>query len=310
VAVNVTARDIVNFPGGTAKTITVDIIQSVPKGSAEGDETWLMSTVTTATASGGGSIQNIFKNEMIRGFVKSSGLIDSPFTIAASTRIKVSIDEDISNGVDVTLTEGTNLSGEDVAQDLENKIQTQAVFGLGGAKIKNLSYLNAQVRFVDNKFQIESGTVSDSFGGTTRSSVDVAAPSSGVNAIPLLGFDIPTKSEVLAARQITETSLSSAYTGGDILDVSSTAGFDTGDAIQVNDGTNSQIVVTSGVLTGQIQFATQSGITGLEKSYAAGSMVRKLHAVDVANPVSAITTVDQLYRFGIDSAVNQIDFSI
>jgi hypothetical protein len=38
-------------------------------------------------------------------------------------------------------------------------------------------------------------------------------------------------------------------------------------------------------------------------------MVRKLHQVNVADPVSAIDTVDELYRFSIDSIVNQIDFS-
>ncbi|KKM26853.1 hypothetical protein LCGC14_1580520, partial [marine sediment metagenome] len=58
-AVNVTLRDIVNFPGGTAKTVTLDITQIVPvQGDPlEGDEIWVTSAVTTATASGGGSIE-------------------------------------------------------------------------------------------------------------------------------------------------------------------------------------------------------------------------------------------------------------
>jgi len=62
-AVNVTVRDIENFPGGTPKTITVDIIQIIPVGGMplEGDEIWVSSTTTAATASGGGSIQSIFK---------------------------------------------------------------------------------------------------------------------------------------------------------------------------------------------------------------------------------------------------------
>ena len=64
-AVNVTVRDIVNFPGGTPKTITVDIIQIIPvAGTPEGDEIWVTSTTTSATASGGGSIESIFKNQM------------------------------------------------------------------------------------------------------------------------------------------------------------------------------------------------------------------------------------------------------
>ena len=84
----------------------------------------------------------------------------------------------------------------------------------------------------------------------------------------------------------------------------------------MKDGTNSQVVSTSGVgvadglTASQIRFVTQSGgSTGLEEAYATGTVVRQLHEVDVADPVSAVTTIDQLYRFSIDSMVNQIDFS-
>lgn len=69
-ALNVTVRDIINFPGGTPKTVTLDIIQIVPSaGNPEGDEIWVTSSTTTATASGTTAIQNMFKNEMKRGFI-------------------------------------------------------------------------------------------------------------------------------------------------------------------------------------------------------------------------------------------------
>lgn len=315
-AVNVTTRDIVNFPGGTAKTVTVDIIQAVPKGSSEGDELWLMSTVTTATASGGGSIENIFKNEMIRGFFKSSGLISGPFTIGATTRIKIAIDEAIGSGIDITFTVGNNLTGADVAQDLETLIQAQAVIGGGGSKIGNLSYLNAQVRFVDSKFQIESGTVSNSFTGTTRSSVDVAAPDSGTDAFASLGFDLGVSSEVLSARQMVETSVATLYSTGDILSVASTVNLSAGDSIQIVNTTTNQTVLVSGVGTGdglsagEIRFVTASGITSnLSIAAPTGTLVRKLDSLIDSAPVSAVKTMDALYRFGIDSLVNQIDYS-
>lgn len=315
-AVNVTVRDIVNFPGATPKTITVDVVQVVPVGgSPEGDEIWVTSATTTATASGGGSIQSIFKNDMKRGFIRSSGLVSGLINVPASYLMKVAIDEDIGSGVDITLASGNNKLLEDVAQDIEDKIRAQARVGGGGAKIGDLSYLNAQVRVVGGRISIESGTVTSSFTGTGKSSVVLGAPSSGTDARALLGFDLPVSSETLASRQITEDSLASAYTSGDIIEVTSTAGFSAGDAMQILDATHNQNVlisgagVTNGLSASQIRFITGSGVsTGLANTYASGALVRKLHNVDVADPVSALTTVDGLYRFGIDSIVNQIQF--
>jgi len=318
VAVNVTLRDIVNFPGGTAKTVTLDITQIVPvQGDPlEGDEIWVTSAVTTATASGGGSIETIFKNQMKKGFLKSSGLVTGTFAIPASAGFKIAIDEDIGSGVDITLTENAIASAADVADDIEAQIKAEAEVGQGGAKIGNLSYLNAQVRVEGNQFIIESGIISTTFTSTGKSSVAIDAPDSGTDIRSVLGFDITTSSETLALRQIVETSLASTYSSGDILEVASTSGFTSGSAIIVQDDTNSQVVVTSGAGTGddltasQIRFTTQSGISlGLENTYASGALVRVMHEVDVSDPVSAVTTVDELYRSSIDSMANQIDFS-
>ncbi len=317
-AVNVTLRDIVNFPGGTAKTVTLDITQIVPVAGEplEGDEIWVTSTVTTATASGGGSIESIFKNQMKRGFLKSSGLVTGTLAIPANANFKIAIDEDIGSGVDITLTENAIADSVTVAADIEAQIKAEAELGQGGAKIGNLSYLNVQVRVDGNQFIIESGTVSNLFTGSGKSSVAIGAPDGGVDIRAVLGFDITTSSETLSLRQIVETSLASAYSTGDILEVSSTSGFSAGNAIIIQDDTNSQVVVTSGagvdddLTASQIRFATQSGISlSLGNSYAAGSLVRVMHEVDVSDPVSSITTVDELYRASIDSMANQIDFS-
>ena len=316
-AVNVTVRDIVNFPGGTPKTVTVDIIQIIPVAGQplEGDEIWVSSSTTAATASGGGSIESIFKNQMKRGFLRGKSIDPGLITIAASTGLKIAIDESIGAGVDITLTEVTNALPADIANDLEAKIRAEAEAGGGGGKIGNLSYLNAQVRFENNKFQIESGTVAETFTGTGRSSVAVAAPDSGTDVRNALGLITADSSETLASRQISETTIASTYSSGDILEVSSTAGFSSGTAIIVKDGTNSQVVSTSGVgvadglTAAQIRFVTQSGESlGLANPYATGSVVRQLHEVDVSDPVSVVNTIDKLFRFAIDSMVNQIDF--
>lgn len=312
-AVNVTVRDIVDFPGGTPKTVTVDIIQIVPVAGRplEGDEIWVSSTTTAATASGGGSIQSIFKNEMKRGWIRSSGLITGNINIPASARMVVAIDEDIGTGVEIQLTEGNNLLAGDIAEDIETKLNAQAVVGGGGSKVGNLSYLNAQVRFVNNKFEIESGSVSDTFTGTGRSSVLVGAPALGTDIRDALGLDITTDSQTLASRSIIETDLTAPYTSGMELTVRSTAGLTAGDAFVVTDGTYENIATISGIINAStLHFTAVSGLgEGLANQYATGALLKKLHQVDTPDPVSAVTTVDELYRFAIDSMVNQIDFS-
>lgn len=316
-AVNVTVRDIVNYPGGTPKTVTVDVIQIVPVGGQplEGDEIWVSSTTTSATASGSAAIESIFKNEMKRGWIRSSGLITGNIDIPGSAKMKVAIDEVIGSGVDITLVTGNNLLPNDIALDIETKIKQQAEIGGGGDKIGNLSYLNVQVRFTNNKFVIESGTTATAFTSTGRSAVKLGAPDSGTDIRATLGFDITTDSETLASRSIIETDLTSPYTTGDLLTVRSTAGLATGDGFVVTDGTNENNATISGVVSASIiQFMTSSGSVageglGLANTYATGALLKKLHQVDVSEPISAITTVDALYRYAIDSMVNQIDFS-
>ena len=213
--------------------------------------------------------------------------------------------------MEIELTQGNNLLAADIAADIETKLQSSATIGGGGAKVGNLSYLNAQVRFVSGRFEIESGVVSQSFTGTGRSSVLVGEPALGNDVRATLGFDITTFSQDLASRQIIETDLTAAYSSGDLLTVRSTAGLTDGDAFEVLDGTSTVIALVSGTESASVlRFTAVSGAgQGLANTFSIGSLFRKLHPVDVADPVSAITTVDELYRFGIDSMVNQIDFS-
>ncbi len=316
-AINVTVRDIVNFPGGTAKTITLDIAQIIPNGgNPEGDEIWVTSSTTNATASGSGAIQDIFKNEMKRGFLRGVPPATSLLDIASTSRFKLAIDEAIGAGVDIELTEGTNLLPDDVAQDIENQIRLEGEIGAGGGKEGNLSYLNAQVRFFNGVFSIESGTVTEKFTGSGKSSIAIDAPDLGVDIRETLGLHLFVASELLAARQLAETATAVDYTTGDVLEVTSTAGFEGGSPMEIRDVNNSQIVlisgagVSDGLTASQIRFVVVSGAgLGLGSAYSAGAQVRKYHEIDSPDPVSAISTVDQLYRFQIDSMVNQVDFS-
>lgn len=310
-AINVTVRDIVNFPGATPKTITCDIAQVVTVGgSPEGDELWVTSATTTATSSGGGAIQSIFKNILKRGWLRGSS-VTGLITIPASYGIRIAIDEALASGLNITLTAGENLLPEDVAADLETLIRNQAKIGAGGAKAGDLSYLNCQVRFTNGRFQIESGTIGDSFTGSGRSSVEVGAPTNGNTDVrSLLGLVVYQDSQTLAGRQLAETTLNVAYTSGNSISVVSTASLSDSNPFLVTDGTNTSYAMVSGTPTlGTVYFITSSGTgTGLSSTYASGSVVRRLHDVDTADPVSAITSVDQLYRFAIDSIVNQIHF--
>ena len=111
---------------------------------------------------------------MKRGFLRGVPPATSLLDIGATATFKLSIDEAIGSGLDITVTQGTNLLPVDVAQDIEDQIRLQAEIGLGGGKIGNLSYLNAQVRFVNGVFSIESGTVTERFTGSGRSSVAIS----------------------------------------------------------------------------------------------------------------------------------------
>jgi hypothetical protein len=251
------------------------------------------------------------KRGFLRGIPPATALLDIP----ADAGFKVAIDALIGTGVDIVLTEGTNLLSNDVAQDIENQIREEAEIGGGGGKVGNLSYLNVQVRFFNGVFSIESGTVTDTFTGPGRSSVVIAAPDLGTDIRETLGLHLIVSSELLAARQLAETALASDYSVGDIVEVISTAGFNAGESFQIRDTDNAQLVlisgagVSDGLTASQIRFVTVSGEgLGLSNVFSTGAQIRKFHPIDTPDPVSAVSTVDQLYRFAIDSTVNQIDF--
>jgi len=303
-AVNVSVFDLVNFPSNP-KTVTVDLTELVPAGNG-GEDTWVFSSITSATASGGAAIQRLYISDTKFGWAKSSGLKQGPFSITAGSRhLKVAIDEGIGSAVEVALaTSASLISGQAVAKDLQLKISATA--GPGGAKAGNLSYLNAVVRFINGYFEIISGTASDLYTGTSGSSVDVADGTTTTGLAAELGLDIIFTSETIAADPPAHTSLAADYTSGTGLTVTTAGIVSDGDCIAVTDGTNLEF---RGVESSIGSVVTLS--SGLAWTYDSGSLVQVLKLQDPSGqPSPAYPNVDDVIKHAIASIANQINFSV
>jgi hypothetical protein len=304
-AVNVSVFNLENFPNNP-KTVSVDLTELVPYGNG-GEDAWVFSAVTSATASGGAAIQRLYMNHTKFGYAKSSGLSTGPYDITVSQRhLKVAIDEDIGSGVEVALTvSALPLGGDAVASDLQAKINAFA--RTGGSKVGNLSYLNAAVHFVNGQFEIISGTAGNLYTGVDRTSVAVADGVTTTGLAAELGFNIPFTSEALATAQVKQTSLASGYTGGagTAITVTNAGIISTGDCIAITNGTTTDF---RGVTT-----AAGTAITlasGIANSYAAGSLIQVLALRDPSgDPPAIYSRVDDYINFAVNSIVNQIDFS-
>lgn len=301
-ATNISVFDLVNAPG-TQKTVTVDLTEVVPTGN-NGEDIWVFTASTTATASGGAAIQKLYINNTKLGWIKSSGLKTGPYDILSGARhLRVAIDENIANAVQIALeTNALPVSGEDVAKDIQNKINATA--RTGGSKLGNLSYLNAVVKYSNNTFTIISGVPSSTYSGSDRSSVAVADGTTTTGLAAILGFNITVSSEVLDSTQVKETSVASPYTAPSTTLVLSSAIASTGDVFSITDGTNREY---RGITTAI--GATLTLASGLANNYAAGSKVQILREQDASGePPSIYTTIDDYIKFGISYIVNQIFF--
>lgn len=301
-AINETVRDLENFPN-VSKTVTLDQSKVVPVDN-EGDEIYVLSATpgTGVTKLGGGTINPIFVREFKAGYARSSGLKDAPFTITGTNNtLRISIDGGIVRTI--TLTNGTSLSGDNVAADLQAQIN--ALGGVGGLEALNLAYLNATVKFINGKFLIVAGSISNTYTGVGRSSVQVLAGLTN-DAATTIGFDIYTSSEAISALQAVETSVSSTYTSGGSLSVNSIVGLSAGDAFMITNGVDKEYFVASGISAGTIGI---SG-SGLAHTYSGGSLVQKIFEKDAnADLASPYTTVDEITRFALRSVANQINFA-
>lgn len=313
-ATTVYVRDTENYPSNQ-KTISVDLTQLVPIG-VSGDEKWVSSVTTAAYSDNTNStaINDIYIRNLYRGWARSSGLVGGSFTITGANR-KLAVNIDNQSGAASTytirLTTGTGIPGDTVAEDLETKLR--ALAATGGDQAGDLGYLNCEVEFVDNKLWIYSGTISNSWTSSSRSSVEIETVTADVRST--VGLDITLDSYNSASNPCQVTKLSSQYVG-DAATMSITSPAWTvasGQGYMVTDGTNTEYFTS---LAGSNQttlnvpdFAT-NGFAAVINTYAAGSMVVLLKRGDEDYPVaSPVKTVDDAVRWGVMSIVNQIDFS-
>ena len=302
-AVNVSVFDLVNFPNNP-KTVTVDLTELVPFGNG-GEDEWVFSAVTTATASGGAAIQRLYISDIKFGWARSSGLKQGPYTITSLKRhLKVAIDEDIAQAVEISLTTSARpINGTAVAKDLQDKLNATA--RTGGAKLGNLSYLNAEVRFLGGVFEIISGSTSDAYTGGSKTSVAVADGVTTTGLAEELGFNIPFTSEGFAANPPLVTSLAANYVSGTSITVSNANIITGGDVIVLRDGPNTEF---RGIESGVGSAITLS--SGFNNAYSSGALIEKLTLQDqTGKPAPAHDTIDDIIKFSIASIVNQINFA-
>jgi len=313
---NFSVYDIENYPG-VQKTVTADLTSITSKDS-QGDEQWVLKVTTSAYSSPAPAktaIQPMFIHGTVAGWCKSSGLVSSPFNIGSGTKkLLVAIDELTPNSsfAEITLTEGTGLSGDAVALNMQEQINNLAL--TGHSKAGNLSYLNATVSFSNNVFKVVSGSCGSAYVGSHKSSVTIVDSVSASGCAAILGFDYPTSSESIASTAVKETSLTEATTSGTgTLHVANGAICSSSDCVVVFGPT------TSGSLTPHKEYYKVTGISNVNdlavtpniaSVFGIGAKVQVLREADPdITPASAYSDFDSLVRFGVRSVTAQIDFS-
>lgn len=308
---NVTVYDLDNYPDNS-KTVTNDLKLLTPIGY-EGDEQWVLSFVTTAYSNNTSrtAIQDIYIREMKAGWLKSSGFAgnNGKFTIVSGTANQLNVKMDNSSQFyKIELAPGTNVTGEQVAEDMQTKVRA-IPDSAGWSTADNgysLSYKNALVDYTGGRFIIVSGNIGKYYTGASRSSVAVSQYSTDTTYSGL-GFDISISSETLSGNGPSEVLLASDFTAGaTTMTVSAGLGAVDKDCCVITDGTNTdyfQATVVSGT--------TLTVSDGIASSYTAN--VAKVQLLRIQDPSQEPNpyhnTIDSLVRFGIDSISNQLDFS-
>jgi len=311
---NITVYDLDNYPDNS-KTVTIDQQTIVPVG-AEGDEQWVLSFTTTAYSNNANNtpIQDLYIQELKTGWAKSSGLVSLGGYKTSATSKKLGIKIDNSSQYYYIELDEDLAGGDNIANAIEEKIRAlPTISGVWNVNDDALAYKNAVVKYINNKFYIVSGNMSDSYVGSKRSSVKVTA--SGADTLYKdLGFALGVDSEELASNSIAETTLAMNYTvGSQYLYVASSIGINAKDCCMITDGTNTdyfQVIAVSGT-TLTVPVSGTNGFDAISNNYTASeAKVQVLRYQDPdGEPNGYYDTVDSITRFGIMSIVNQIDFS-
>lgn len=300
-AINVTAYDLENYPDN-GKTITVDLKSVVPTG-ARGDEEYVLSADTSATASGSTTIQETFVSAGKVGWAMSNTRVSGPFTISDSNNnLKVAIDESIASATTISVnTDDSSQTGDALALDIENKIKDATV--IGADKEGNLSYLNARCYYQDGRFIIVSGGASSTLTGSGRSSVAVAAGATN-DASETLGFDITIDSQSIASAAVTETYVTSAVSSSTTVPVSSVTGITAGDCVALKTAAGTTYYRYVDTVSAP-NLTVNTAVTVDENSIV---QVLRVQAPDLGPP-SFYQDVDSLMRHALEKIVRQINFA-
>lgn len=324
-ALNVNTQDLENYPGNTQR-VTVDMDSLVPVGF-EGDEQFLMVASTTAYSDNVNrtAIQDLQIMDFKAGWCKSSGFtgVGGKFTLDSDHyKLNVKIDATVSGSdgsgwytIDLAYNDdGTPITGEAVAEDMEEKIRS-IVDDINVGDIGfSLAYLNTSVEFKQGKFWIVSGSIGKYYTGNYRTSVEVA-PAADKDASAVLGFDTPVTTKGLAAITVNDTKLTSNYVAdSSTMSVMAGTGATAGDCFMITDGTNTDyftVLVGTTDLSLVVPNNANNNYVGVSHSYTvSGTRLQLLREQDPDNePTSWYKSIDQLARLGIKTMVNQIDFS-
>lgn len=312
-AIRIDVQDLENWPGNV-KTITIDQDQIVPTGF-EGDEQFVLSFSTTAYSDNVArtAIPDLYIMKMKAGWCKSSGLTGSSGKFKLDSdhcKLKVQLDT-MTSGVEIELyQDGTFLTGEAVAENMEEEIRGKANVVDAGFKI---AYRNSSVEFKNGKFWIVSGSIGGHYTGSHKSAVKVLAADSN-SCWRTLGFDLAVDSETMAGITTKEAALVVDYTaGGEEITIGAGTGVTNADCLMITDGTNTDYFSVISVVADSVLTIAATDIihsyTTVSGEYG-GAKVQILREQDPeGTPTAWYTNIDSITRLGIKSILTQIDFS-
>jgi len=296
-----------DFPTVTDKEVTLDL-EKVVTVDSEGDERYILTATpgSTTLAADDETINPVLIEYFKSGYVRSSGFKSPPFTIGPTNdTFQISIDGSTTRSI--SLTQGSGLTGDDVADDMQAQINLLAA--AGGLEEGNLAFLNAIVSFENGKFVIISGSLAKSFTGTGKSSVAITAGASN-DVTATLGLDIVTSSEAIASKLVVEAQLTGSTSSpsgvGDVIPLDDVTDLSAGQAFTIYDGTNREYFVATSVSGNNL--ITHSG--SLTNTYASGSVVQNLYERDPDSTLaSPYRDADEVVRALLRTIAVQVDFS-
>lgn len=297
-----------DLPSITDKEVTLDL-EKVVTTESEGDERYILSATpgTTTLGEDGATLSPLLTEYAKAGYVRSSGFKNPPFNITSSNnQLQISIDG--STLQTITLAVGNGLTMDNIADDLQEKINLLAA--TAGPLEGNLAVLNAIVSVENGKFVIISGSLSKSFTGPNRSSVSVSAGLTN-DATATLGFNVVTSSEQIAAKLVLEAELTGDVTSpsgvGDVVPLDDVTGYSAGQPMAIYNGTDRDYFVVTSVSGNSL--ITHSGSIPLA-TYEAGAVVQNIFERDADSSLaSPYESVDDIIRALLRAIAGQVDFT-